>query len=122
MQVKIGNVTLAAGGREGTSDLVIRCSHSEQVRRAVRAAKVTVFDRKNIITTATFRVYRVHADIAAAIAFMLSHVSAANTVGTVEFQGAGVTKTMQGSCVVSEASHIGRSTVFDYQLTGGKLE
>lgn len=122
MQIKIGSEVLAAGGREGSSGLVIRCSHSEQVRKAVRAPKVRVFHRNNLITTVTFRVYREHVDIEAAVAFLISHASAANIAGTIEMKAGSVTKTMQGSCVVTEASHIGRSTVFDYQLTGGKLE
>lgn len=121
MQVKIDSVVLAPGGRAGPSGLSMRCSRSDQIRRAVRAAEVTVFNRKNLMTVVSFRVYRVHADAAAAAAFMIDHAAAANRVGLIEFRQGSAVRTMTGSCVVESAALIGRSTVFDYTLTGGAL-
>lgn len=121
MEIKIGSVVLAPGGRSGPSGMTLRFHRSEQIRRAIRAPGVTVFDRKNLIMTCSFKVYRVHDSAAAALVFIFDHSIAANTVGQIEFIKGATSRKTNGSCIVEEAVQIGRSTVHTYTLTGGAL-
>jgi hypothetical protein len=126
MIIKVGNVTLCAG--VASNDHVIEMSGGTarlvQDSRPIGAASAKAINRANLAKTRTFKVAKVHADLATAQAYTCTHEEAvlADT-GSITFQvdPGGTTYTLSDAVVesVELIEWNGLGTIWLYTIKGG---
>lgn len=131
MKVKIDNFWLAGDPADPRKSQVcnfrIDGERVIQVARYTRAEASRMFDRKNRLTTVTFDVARIHADLDDAEKYILEHGEELPGQGLVTFistssKGQETLRFMKASCVQSySCSYIGKSTRHSYQIIGGMM-
>lgn len=128
MKITINEFPLAEmSGPVGVRDFKISNSRLVEPAQFLRAAATAFFDRKNLATTITFVVTRLHASVRDAEVFLLAHESEVPAGGLAAFtarsdDGQEVTRYLDAAIVeVTEAAYVGLSTRHLYTIKGGLL-
>ena len=126
MIIKVNSVTLCAGvaSNEHVMDMAGSTTRLVQDSRPIGAASAKCIDRANLAKIRTFRVLKIHADLATAQAYTCTHEEAVlGATGSVTFQvdPGGTTYTLSDAVVesVELVSWVGLSTIWQYRIRGG---
>lgn len=127
MIIKIGNLTLAGEGEEGSRGLRIDGRQLVQQGQFLRATNGRPFARGNRVRTVSFSVHREFDNYRDAETFLLEHAASALTNGTLVMiaradTGAQTRRYLSNAVVeVANGDQIGVSIDFDYVIRGSQM-